>query len=307
MRYGSSPARNADQLTAAAQTDDLTTWARGDGLEIVLVVLGAILACRAVAAVGHYATRRIDAAGGELDDVVRTERGKHQHALVQVLIWLGNVTIVCIAIVRCLTLLGFSLTGFVAPAAVLGVALGFGAQRIVQDLLAGFFIIAERQYGFGDLVRISTLGSETGVTGTIEEVSLRITKMRTFTGELVIVPNGQLVQVTNLSRDWARAVIDIPLWPNSDLVEAQRILREVGADVYRDPKLRPLLLDEPTVMGVETISTSFVKVRMVARTLPDRQYEVGRALRARVITAFREQGISLPTDTIIASSAPGTP
>jgi moderate conductance mechanosensitive channel len=293
-----------DPLTvrAVAPTDDLTYWARGDGLEIVLVILGAILMTRAVAAGGRFFTRRIDASLGEEDAVVRSEQGKHRHSVAQVLIWLSNVIIICIAVVRVVKLLGFSVTGLVAPAAVLGVALGFGAQRVVQDLLAGFFIITERQYGFGDTVRISTLGSETGITGTIEEVSLRVTRMRTINGEVVIIPNGQLVQVTNLSRDWARAVIDIPLYPNSDLSEANRILREVGADAYKDPALRELLLDEPTVMGVETISTSFVKVRMVARTLPGKQFEVSRALRARVITAFRKNNITLPTDTTIASS-----
>ena len=297
-----------DPLTvrAVAPTDDLTYWARGDGLEIVLVILGAILLTRAVAVGGRFFTRRIDAALGDEDAVVRSEAGKHRHSVAQVLTWLANVIIICVAVVRIINLLGFSVTGLVAPAAVLGVALGFGAQRVVQDLLAGFFIITERQYGFGDTVRISTLGSETGITGTIEEVSLRITRMRTINGEVVIIPNGQLVQVTNLSRDWARAVIDIPLYPNSDLSEANRILREVGAAAYADPSLRELLLDEPTVMGVETISTSFVKVRMVARTLPGKQFEVSRALRARVITAFRENNITLPTDTTIATSTAST-
>lgn len=294
----------ADALTirAVAPTDDLRMWARGDGLEIVLVILGAILLCRAVAVGGRYLTRRIDASAGD-DDVVRSEQGKHRHSVAQVLIWLANVMIICIAVVRIVGLLGFSSAGLVAPAAVLGVALGFGAQRVVQDLLAGFFIITERQYGFGDLVRVSALGSETGITGTIEEISLRITRMRTINGEVVIIPNGQMVQVTNLSRDWARAIIDIPLWPNADLSEATRILREVCAEAYADQKLRALLLDEPTVMGVESISVSSVKMRMVARTLPGQQFEVGRQLRARVMNAFRHNGITLPTDSIIARSA----
>ncbi|HUR73603.1 MAG TPA: mechanosensitive ion channel family protein [Sporichthya sp.] len=293
-----------DALTvrAVAPTNDLTYWARGDGLEIVLVVLGAILICRAIAAGGRFLTRRIDSSSGA-DAVVLSEQGKHRHSVAQVLIWLANVMIICIAVVRIIGLLGFSSAGLVAPAAVLGVALGFGAQRVVQDLLAGFFIITERQYGFGDLVRVSALGSETGVTGTIEEISLRITRMRTVNGEVVIIPNGQMAQVTNLSRDWARAIIDVPLWPNADLSEATKILRDVCASAYADAKLRPLLLDEPTVMGVEAISTSYVKMRMVARTLPGKQFEVSRQLRARVITAFRENGISLPTDTTIAANA----
>jgi small conductance mechanosensitive channel len=281
---------------AVAPTDDLTVWARGDALEIVLVVLGSLLLMRGIGAIGGYVTRRIDKASTEGDALVRSERGKHRHSVAQVLVWLANVLVVCVAVVRIIALLGFAVSGLVAPAAVLGVALGFGAQRVVQDLLAGFFIITERQYGFGDQIRIASLGSETGVTGTVEEISLRITRMRTMNGEVVIIPNGQINQVTNLSRDWARAMVDIPLWPTTDLNQALEILREVGKQVFADPKLKNLLLDAPTVMGVESISVRHVNVRIVARTLPGKQFEVGRALRARIVVAFREHNISMPTE-----------
>jgi small conductance mechanosensitive channel len=285
------------QVQAVAPTHDLTVWARGDGLEIVLVVLGSLLVMRVIAGTGQVITRRIDRTSTEGDALVRSEQGKHRHSVAQVLVWLANVLVVCIAVVRIVNLLGFAVSGLVAPAAVLGVALGFGAQRVVQDLLAGFFIITERQYGFGDVIRIASLGSESGVTGTVEEISLRITRMRTVNGEVVIVPNGQISQVTNLSRDWARAMVDIPLWPNSDITEAMRLFREVGAAAFADPALNHLLLDEPTVMGVESISVRQVNVRIVARTLPGKQFEVGRALRARIVVALRERGITMPTDS----------
>ena len=286
---------------AVAPTDDLTVWLRGDALEIVLVVLGTLLLMRGIAAAGGFATKRIDAASTEGDALVRSERGKHRHSVAQVLVWLANVLVVCVAVVRIIALLGFNVSGLVAPAAVIGVALGFGAQRIVQDLLAGFFIITERQYGFGDQIRIASLGSETGVTGTVEEISLRITRMRTMNGEVVIIPNGQINQVTNLSRDWARAIVDIPLWPTTDLNEAIAILRDVGTAAFADPKLKHLLLDAPTVMGVESISVRHVNVRIVARTLPGKQFEVGRALRARIVVAFREHNISMPTEVSTSS------
>jgi small conductance mechanosensitive channel len=281
---------------AVAPTDDLTVWARGDGLQVVLVLLGALLLMRLIATIGNSVTQRIDASSTEGDALVRSERGKHRHSVAQVLVWLANVLVVCIAVVRVVALLGFAVTGLVAPATLLGVALGFGAQRIVQDLLAGFFIITERQYGFGDQIRIAALGSESGVTGTVEEISLRITRMRTVNGEVVIIPNGQISQVTNLSRDWARAIVDIPLWPNTDLNEAMKIFREVGSAAFADPRLNSLLLDEPTVMGVESISVRHVNVRIVARTLPGKQFEVGRALRERIVVAFRVHNISMPTE-----------
>ncbi|MGQ0625564.1 MAG: mechanosensitive ion channel family protein [Sporichthyaceae bacterium] len=284
-----------------APLDDVTMWARGHGLEIVLVVLGAMLATRAVSVGGAFLTRRIDAASTHADSQVRSEQDKHRHSVAQVLIGLANVLIWSLAVVRIVSLLGFSLTGLVAPAAVLGVALGFGAQRIVQDLLAGFFIITERQYGFGDLVRISALGSATGVTGTVESISLRTTSMRSAEGSVIIIPNGQIVQVTNLSRDWARAVVDVPLSTSTDITAAVAVLKEVGAATWSDPDLRELLLDEPSVMGVESIGVGRVNVQMVARTLPGRQFDVNRALREQIIMAFHIAGISLPSLDAVAA------
>src|SRR5262249_45933752 len=145
---------------------------------------------------------------------------------------------------------GVPLAGLVAPATVAGVALGFGAQRIVQDILAGFFIVAERQYGYGDLIRIANLGATAGVTGPVEDVTLRTTRIRTVDGEVVFIPNGQINQVTNLSRDWARAIVDVPLPANADIDRVNDLLQRVGQRLYDDGHLRPLILDSPTVMGV---------------------------------------------------------
>ena len=204
--------------------------------------------------------------------------------------------IYCITAVLVLDRLGVPVTSLVAPAAIAGVALGFGAQRIVQDILAGFFIITERQYGFGDLIRISNLGATTGVTGTVESVTLRVTNLRTVDGEFVIIPNGQINQVTNLSRDWAAAVVDVPVPVTADIHRVTDILQSVGHGVYDDETLRPLMLDAPTVMGVERIEVDSFSIRVVARTLPGKQFVVSRALRARIAAALQTEGITLPPD-----------
>ena len=135
------------------------------------------------------------AAGG--DPLVRSEAAKHRHAEIEVITWAFLGLLYAVTGVLVVERLGVPLATLVAPATVAGVALGFGAQRVVQDLLAGFLIVSERQYGFGDLVRIAGLGSTTA-TGTIEEVTLRITRLRTINGEVVFIPNGQIVQATNL-------------------------------------------------------------------------------------------------------------
>jgi len=199
-------------VIAAQSLTDLTHWLRGSGLEIVLIVTGTILLTRFVRWSSDRITARIDERSKGGNALVTSEAAKHRHAVTQVLTWTVLATVYCVALVMVVRRLGVPVGGLVAPAAVVGAALGFGGQRIVADVLAGIFIIAERQYGFGDMVRLMVNGGGgRTVTGTVEDVTLRITRMRTSEGEVVITPNGLIIQATNLSRDWARTVIDVPV------------------------------------------------------------------------------------------------
>jgi small conductance mechanosensitive channel len=273
---------------------DVSNYARGRGLEIVLIVSGAALLSRLTSWSGQRITDRIDANAQESDALVRSEASKHRHALAQVATWATLVAIYCVTAVLVLQRLGVPIAGLVAPATVAGVALGFGAQRIVQDLLAGFFLITERQYGYGDVVRLTIAGGSTPMTGTVEDVTLRVTEMRTLDGEVVITPNGQILQVVNLSRDWARAVLDIPVPPGADVTRVSAVLRQVGEDAVADPDLSSLLLDTPSVMGVESLQVDQLVIRLVARTLPGMQFDVGRELRSRAAAALRAEGLHVP-------------
>src|SRR3954447_9666571 len=179
-------------ILAIAPLTDLSTWVRGRGLEIVLIILGSILLARFVAWIGGRVTARIDRRSTGGDALVRSEAAKHRHSLTQVLTWTAIVLIYAIAVFFVLDLAGVPVTGLVAPATVLGVGLGFGAQRVVGDVLAGFFIITERQYGFGDVVSINVVGAPDAATGTVEDVTLRVTRVRSSDGEVVTVPNGQI-------------------------------------------------------------------------------------------------------------------
>jgi small conductance mechanosensitive channel len=273
--------------------NDISFWARGRGLEIVLIVVGTILLTRFVSWLGEKITKRIDDNARETDALVRSEAAKHRHALAQVITWATLVVIYCATAVAVAQRLGIPLPSLVAPAAVVAVALGFGAQRIVQDILAGFFIITERQYGFGDLVRLG-VPSMSSPMGTVEDVTLRVTTVRTADGEVVITPNGQINQVVNMSRGWARAVLDVPVPATADVNQVSELLRRLGEEAYAEPELSPLLLDPPAVMGVQSIDVTQFQVRVVARTLPGKQFDVGRALRARIAAALLREGINLP-------------
>ncbi len=281
---------------AIAPLNDLQQWARGDLLEILLLVLGAILLTRLAEWARDRIVAHIDAQAREADELVRSEAAKHRHIVAQVVTWAFLALVYVVAAVLVVQRLGVPLAGLVAPAALLSAALGFGLQRFVQDIGAGFFITTERQYGFGDVVRISVTGVSEPAVGTVEDVTLRVTRIRSVSGEVITTPNGQITQVTNLSRDWARAVIDVPVPAAVEVSRVTQVLKRVGEEAWNDDRLRKMMLDPPTVMGVERIEVDTFSVRMVARTLPGMQFDVGRELRARVASAFREEGINVPAD-----------
>src|SRR5450631_1165408 len=289
-------------ISTLAPLPDAGLWIRGSGLEILLLVVGTVLFTRFATWFRAMITEHIDANDDESDALVRSEAAKHRHALAQVLTWAVLVVTYCVSGVQVADRVGVPTSGLVAPAAVAGVALGFGAQRLVQDLLAGFFIIAERQYGFGDLISIARPGIPSAVIGTVEDVTLRVTEVRTANGEVIFTSNGQIAQLTNLSRDWARVVVDVPVPLSADLGHISEILRQVGREAYADDELHPQLLDAPAVMGVQSIEVDQVHVRIVARTLPGRQFVVGLALRGRIAAALRREGIHVPVELDAAES-----
>lgn len=272
-------------------------WLMTRGLPIALLVIGSLLAARFISWVARRVTRRIDAEYQESDQLVRSESAKHRQAVASVISWVSIAVLFVVVGMQITAILNIPVGSLVAPAAVLGAALGFGAQKLVQDLLSGFFIITERQYGFGDLVQLNMIGATDAAEGTVEEVTLRVTKLRTGEGEVFTVPNGNIVRSLNMSKDWARAVVDIPVPTTADLNAVNDLLHSVGEDAMGDPKLSALLLDTPQLMGVESIEVDTVNLRMVARTLPGKQFEVGRRLRIRIIAALNRAGIATKEHT----------
>ena len=270
--------------------DSLSQWFLTKGLHIALVLLFAIIATRLLGWIAGRISKRLDR-GDEHDAVLRPESVKHRRAVASVISSVAIAVLYIVVAIDIANQLGLPIGSLVAPAAVLGAALGFGAQRIVQDLLSGFFLITEKQYGFGDLVALTvTAGGD--ARGTVEDVTLRVTKLRTSDGEVYTVPNGQIVKSLNLSKDWARAVVDVPVPTSADLNLVNEALREVSAVAMEDDGLPDLLLDEPQVMGVESIERDTVNLRMVARTLPGKQFEVGRRLRALIVKSLRRAGVA---------------
>jgi small conductance mechanosensitive channel len=282
--YAFSP----QQAWTSLWSTDFGHWLATKGLHVVLVIVAAVIATRVLRRIADKISSRL---AGSSDDTVQSESVKHRQAVASVISSVAIAVLYVVVSVDILAAFGLPVGSLVAPAAVLGAALGFGAQRIVQDLLSGFFIITEKQYGFGDLVQLTITGSSNDARGTVEDVTLRVTKLRTSDGEVSTVPNGQIVKSLNLSKDWARAVVDVPVPASADINEVTDALRGVSATAMKDDTLPDLLLDEPSLMGVESIGVDEIKVRMVARTLPGKQFDAGRRLRVLVVNALGSAGI----------------
>lgn len=184
--------------------------------------------------------------------------------------------------------LGVNIAPIIASAGIIGLALGFGAQSLVKDYLSGIFMIFEDQYGVGDVVDVGE------ATGTIEAVSLRVTRLRDLNGTVWYVPNGEIMRVGNMSQNWSRAVIDVSVGYREDLVRVQKVLAEVAEDLWRDEDFSGVVIEEPEVTGVESLAADSVNLRVLIKTLPNEQWSVARAMRQRIKARFDHEGIEIP-------------
>ncbi len=184
--------------------------------------------------------------------------------------------------------LGYDIGPLIASAGILGVALGFGAQSLVADFLSGVFMILEDQYGVGDVIDIGE------ATGSVEAVGLRVTRLRDVNGTVWYVRNGEVSRVGNMSQNWSRTVLDIPVAYGEDLGRIRRILQETAHVLYEDPEYRSIILEEPEVWGVERWDPDSIVVRVVLKTAPMEQWNVARELRERIKDRFDELNIEIP-------------
>ena len=193
-----------------------------------------------------------------------------------------------VAALMVLAELGLNLGPLIAGAGIVGVALGFGAQNLVRDFISGIFMLAEDQYGVGDVIDLGP------ATGTVEAVSLRTTRMRDVNGVVWHVPNGTIDRVGNKSQQWSRALLDIDVAYDTDVDFAGQVIKSTIVDEWRNERWRDVILEEPEVWGVENLGCDGITIRVVVKTLPSKQFEVARHLRARIKGAFDEAGIEIP-------------
>ena len=201
---------------------------------------------------------------------------------------LATALILAVAVLLCLSELNIDLAPLIAGAGIAGLAVGFGAQSLVRDFLAGMFILIEDQFGVGDVVDVGD------TSGTIEKVSLRTTTLRDVSGVVWTVPNGEIRRTANHSQLWSRAILDIGVSYDTDIDQASDIMNAVADELWQENDPDLTILEAPSVWGVQELGNDAVVIRLVVKTDPSEQWAVGRVLRARIKKAFDEAGIEIP-------------
>ena len=288
--------------TAFAWSDALTTWLLTHGVRIVVILVIATLARFVLRrTVRRLVRRSIDSRlASRLEEnratrvlasatgATHERRRQRTETLGSVLGSLITAVVYGVATLMVLSEFDLDLAPLLASAGVAGVALGFGAQSLVKDFLSGVFMLLEDQYGVGDIV-------DTGeATGTVEEVTLRITKLRDPSGVAWYVRNGEIVRIANKSQGWSTAVVDLPVSYAENVERVLAIIRTVVTEVYDDPAWHPLMIEPPTIAGVEQITGTTVTIRVFAKTVTDQQWGVQREIRERAKNAFDAAGVRAP-------------
>jgi small conductance mechanosensitive channel len=300
---------------AASNTHKALDWLLGTPLQVVCILIGALvirwLVHRAISRVvsgAASAVKRPDeprrrgskVLAGATGALVSERRKQRAETVGSVLRSVSSIVIFGIAFVTVLEKLGIPIGPLLASAGVAGVALGFGAQSLVRDFLSGIFMILEDQYGVGDLI-------DTGeAVGTVEEVTLRVTRLRDGSGVVWYVRNGEILRVGNHSQGWSTAIVDVAVAYTEDIPRVQEIIREVADAMAQDEAWDEKIVDDPVVAGVESVTGNSITIRVIIKCKPNEHFAVQRELRERIKEAFDREGIRLPVPVYPGAPTPGS-
>jgi len=270
-----------DQLAAWANT--IWTWLANNGLRIVIILVLAVLAYR----LWGLAVKRLEAMVHDEDPEVSALE-KRASTISSIAHSAGFVVIFAVATMMILEQVGLDVTPILAGAGVVGLAIGFGAQSLVKDILAGFFILLEDQFRVGDSIQVG------GIAGIVERMNVRTTVVRDLEGTMHVVPNGEIRIVSNRTRKWARAVVDVGVAYESDLGHVTAVLEDIGRELAADPAWAENILEPPAVVGVQSLDESWITMRTMVKCAPGEQWGLGRELRRRIKDRFEREGIDMP-------------
>jgi small conductance mechanosensitive channel len=275
-------------LQSVARPHSLRDWkVRGFDylIDVAVDVAGVLVGALLLWLLIRLVAQRIERWGEDGRPELRTAREQRAKTSAKLFRSVGRAVLIIVTTLLVLGQLGFNIGPLLASAGVVGLAVSFGSQSLVRDFVTGFFLQLEHQFALGDVVRIGS------AEGTVENITLRLVYVRDGTGALHIIPNGQITQVTNLTRAWGRISVDVEVaWRDAD--GAERAVTKAATGLGSDPAWADALLDPPRVVGIEKISGGAVTLRTIARVDPYRRDDVARDLRLRIKRALDEAGIA---------------
>ena len=278
---------------------ELSAWALGGGLRIVLVAAIAFVLVRVV----HLLVARFQqevSTGADLEVLERVKRAKTLGGLIQNVL---TTLVVAVASLMILREVGLDITPILTGAGILGLAVGFGAQTLVKDIISGFFLILENDVRVGDVVAVDKY------SGVVEDMSLRTMVLRDLEGTVHIIPNGSIVVLSNKTKDFSYAVLEVPSAYAADTDQVIALLRQIGTELRDDGAFAPFILDDLEVLGIEAFADASVTIKSRIKVMPSKQWGVAREFRRRLKKAYDAKGFEFPSQTrtvrVIGSGTPG--
>jgi small conductance mechanosensitive channel len=253
---------------------------------IVIIIIAfflVVLLIRIFRQIGKRLIKRI-----ELSTAISPHRKQRYNTLFSILLSIIKIALWILAVLWVLGELNIDYTPFLVAAGGVSLAIGFGAQSLVKDIVAGFFILMEEQLALGDVIEID------GKTGTVEKISLRTIRIRSLNGTLHIIPNGSITNVSNLTHQWSRAVIEVGVSYDENSENVLAVLQNICQDIYEDRKWQPLLIEQPVPQGILSFGDSAINFRVLAKTVPGKQWDVDREMKNRIKKTFDREGIEIP-------------
>lgn len=272
-------------LHVGVSPERLSAWMFDSGARIVVILIASYVLTRIIATVSRELEQHIGRAVGP--DVL--ERAKRARTLSRLVQSAATVMVVAIAALMILREVRVDITPILTGAGILGLAVGFGGQTLVRDLISGFFLIIENQIRVGDVATIN------GTGGLVEEINMRTVVLRDQEGAVHVFPNGAITQLANRSKDFSYYVTDVAVSYRNDIDQVVTVLRDVGEGLMADERFRGSILEPLDILGVEALRDTQVIIRVRIKTLPLRQFEVGRELLRRIKQTFDVRDIEIPS------------
>lgn len=259
-------------------------WLLTHGVRIVLILIAMWVAVKIARKIGERVIRMSSDEDTSLDN----ERERRVKTLVQIITFAAKILIFGVGGMTIIKEIGIDIGPILAGAGILGLAIGFGSQALVKDLVSGFFIIMENQIRVGDVVKI---GDNAGL---VERITLRTVILRDLDGIVHTIPNGEISTLSNMTYGWSRANLDFGVAYKEDIDKVMRVLDDLGQKMFEEEQYKGVILEKPTVLGLNSLDDSAVTVKMIIKTAPLKQWDVAREFRRRVKNEFDRQGIEIP-------------